>query len=110
MGAPALLAGKSAHDHALGELEQEAELERLRQIIVEDIALVVDNDALVALAQAGDDLALLAHLILLAEDPEVLVHRLGELVADRPRTLAVAAVEQNLEVALGIGFDGLGHL
>ena len=34
-----------------GELEQEAELERLRQVAVEDVALVLDDDALVALAQ-----------------------------------------------------------
>ena len=56
--AAALLAREPRHDHALGELEQEAELERLREIAVEDLALVLDVDVAVALAQAGDDLAL----------------------------------------------------
>src|SRR5262249_20087344 len=85
----ALPARKPGHDHALGELEQEAELERLRQVAVEDVPLVLDDDALVALAQPGDQLALLLHLVLAPEDAEVLVHRLRKLVADLPRTLAL---------------------
>src|SRR5205814_5264564 len=73
-------------------------------------ALVVDDDALEALTKAGDYLALLPHLVFPAEDAEVLVHRLGELVADRPRALALGSVEQAAEVALGVGLDRRGHL
>ena len=101
--AAALLAGEPADDHARGELEHEAELERLGQVAVEDLALVLDDDALVALAQALDDRPLLLHQLLAAEDAEVLVHRRRELVADPPGTLALGAVEQRLQVALGVG-------
>src|SRR5512132_4277135 len=89
-----LLARDARDDHAVGEVEQELELERLRQIVVEDLTLVVDNDALVALAQAGDDLTLSQHLILAPENAEVLMHRLRQLVADFPRTLAAVPLEQ----------------
>ena len=47
-------------------------------------------------------LALLLHLLLAAEDAEVHVHRLRELVADLPRPLALVAVEQRLQLALGV--------
>ena len=57
---------------------------------------------LVPAPQPFDDLALLLHLVLAAEDAEVLVHRLGELVADRPRPLAVLALEELLQLALGV--------
>src|SRR6478672_1187121 len=80
--AAALLAREARNDHALGELEQESKLERLRQVVVEDLPLVLDDDALEALAQPRDDLPLPLHLVLSAEDAEVLVHRLRELVAD----------------------------
>src|SRR6516225_9188035 len=46
----ALLACEPGNDHAVGELEQEAQLERLRQVGVEDSALVVDDHALVSVA------------------------------------------------------------
>jgi hypothetical protein len=96
----ALLPREPGDDHAVGELEQEAELQRLRQVVVEERSLVVDDHALVALAHACDELALLLHLRLAPEDAEVLVHRLRQLVSDRPRTLAVGAVEQRLQLAL----------
>ena len=72
--------------HARGEVEHVAELDRLRQVAVEDLALVLDHDAaLVALAQLVEDLDLLRHLLLAAEDAEVLEHRGAEVVADLPR-------------------------
>src|SRR5262249_14914606 len=101
--AAALLPGQAGDDHALGELEEESELEGLRQVGVEDLAFVLDDDALVALAEPLHDLALLEHLLLAAEDAEVLVHRLGELVADAPRSLSLVAVEEFGELALGVG-------
>ena len=55
MRAAALLAREARDEHAGGELEQEPELERLRQVVVEDLALVVDDDALVALTEVADD-------------------------------------------------------
>src|SRR5580765_5851106 len=70
--AAALLPREPGLDHAVRELEQEAELERLGQIAVEDVALVLDDHALEALAQAGDDVLLLEHLLHAAEDAEVL--------------------------------------
>src|SRR5205085_9837167 len=54
----------------------------------------------------GDDLALLLHLLLAPEDAEVLVHRLGELVADLPRALAVRTIEQLLQLALRVRLRG----
>ena len=101
--AAALLAGESRNDHAVRQLKQELELERLRQVVVEDLALVVDDDVLVALAQRLDDLSLFFHLILAPEDAEVLVHRPGKLLADAPRALAVRTVEQLLQVTLCVG-------
>src|SRR5204862_7595240 len=105
----ALLALDAAGNHAGGELEQEAELEGLREVVVEDVALVLDDDALVAFPEALDDLPLLSHLLLAAEDTEVLVHRSGQLVADRPGPLSFAAVEQLLQLALGVGLDRRRH-
>ena len=86
--AAALLPREAGDDHAVRKLEQEPELERLGQVVIEHVALVFDDYVLVALPEAGDDLRLLLHLLLAAEDAEVLVHRLGELVADPPRPLA----------------------
>src|SRR5580765_6989452 len=110
MSAATLLPRESGDDHALRELEEVAELESLRQVAVEDLALVLDVDACVTLAQAGDDLALPLHLFLAPEDAEVLVHRRRELVADLPRALARLALEQGVELSLGVALDGLGHL
>jgi phosphate starvation-inducible PhoH-like protein len=42
----ALFALDAARNHARGQLEQETELERLREIVVEDVALVLDDHAL----------------------------------------------------------------
>src|SRR5437868_2988717 len=64
VGAAALLALDARDDHALGEVEEEAELDRLREVAVEDLALVLDQHVLVALAETGHDLALLLHLAL----------------------------------------------
>src|SRR5439155_21261724 len=88
----------------------EAELERLCQVVVEDLALVVDDDALVAFAQFLDDLSLFFHLSRAPEDTEVLVHRLRELVADLPRAPAVGAVEQLLQIAFRVCLRRPGHL
>src|SRR5437763_13793300 len=93
--AATLLPLDARDDHALGEVEQEAELDRLREVAVEDLALVLDEHALVAVAEAGHDPALLLHLVLAPEDAEVLVHRGGELVAGAPRALAGAAPGQS---------------
>ena len=106
VSAAALLALDSADDHAGSEIEQEAELERLREVVVEHLPLVLDDDALVALAERLDELALAAHLVLSAEDAEVLVHRRRELVADRPRPLATVAVEERAQLPLGVDLDG----
>src|SRR5207244_1853944 len=89
-------------DHARGKIEEVADLERLRQVAVEDVTLVLDDDALVALAQGLDDLHLLLHLLFAAEDAEVPVHGLREVVADRPRPLALRAAEQAPQLALGV--------
>src|SRR3954470_16619594 len=86
--AAALLAPDAGLDHAKGGVEHVAELDRLREVAVEDLALVLDVDVPVALAQVGEDLELPHHLLLLPEDAEVLEHRLAELVADLPRPLA----------------------
>src|SRR5215212_5134878 len=102
MGAPALLARDPGLEHARGDVEEIAELDRLREIGVEDVALVLDDNVRVPLAEALDDSDLLQHLILPAEDAEVLQHRLPQLVADLPRALAARAAEQLLQLALGI--------
>src|SRR5436189_5079318 len=70
--APALLALDAARNHAGGEVEQEPELERLREIVVEDVALVLDDYPLVAFPESLDDLPLLSPLLLAAEDAKVL--------------------------------------
>src|SRR5262249_24679274 len=110
VSASALLARDTADGHAVRELEQEAELDRLRQVAVEHVALVVDHDVLVALAEVGHDLALLLHLRLAPEDAEVLVHRLGESVANDPRTLAVASLEQRAELTFCVGLRRPGDV
>src|SRR6185295_19558661 len=52
----ALLARETRDHHGRGQLEQEAELERLREVAVEDVALVLDEDPVIALAKPPDDL------------------------------------------------------
>src|SRR3990172_2167283 len=106
VGAAALLAGDPALEHAGRDVEQVAELERLREVGVEDRTLVLDDDAPVPLPQPGDDLLLAQHLLLAPEDAEVLEHRGAELVADLVGALALAAVEQLLQLALGVRDDG----
>src|SRR4029078_2071427 len=103
VGAAALLPGEPGLDHAGRELQEEAELERLREIVVENIALVVDDDALVAVAEAGDDRPLALHLLLAAEDAEVFVHRRRHLVAYRMRPLALGSVEELVDLPLRVG-------
>src|SRR5207247_10802273 len=61
VGAPALLALEARADHGGRAPPHVAELARLRQVVVEDLALVLDDDVLVALAQAADDPLLLLH-------------------------------------------------
>ena len=56
----------------------------------------------IALGEAVEDLDLARHLLLAAEDAEVLEHRVAEVVADLPRPLALAHVEQRLQLALGV--------
>src|SRR5947199_311919 len=76
--------------HARREVEAVAELDRLGQVGVEEVALVLHDDTLgVALAEALDDLDLLLHLVAVAEDTEVLEHRRAEVVADLEGPLAV---------------------
>src|SRR2546423_662477 len=84
VGAAALLAREAGGDHAERGVEHVPELDRLREVAVEDVALVFDHDALVALAEVFDDLDLLRHLLLAAEDGEVLEHRVAKLLADLP--------------------------
>ena len=67
-------------------------------------------EPLVPLPQALDDLGLLSHLVVEPKHAEVLVHRRGELVADRPRPLPFRAIEQLLELPLRIRFDRLRNL
>ncbi len=100
--AAALLARKPGLHHDPGEVEHGAELERLREISVEDVALVLDDDALVPLAEPLDDLELALHPLGVAEDAEVLEHRRTELVADLPRALTLPAIEQGSKIALGV--------
>ena len=106
VGAAALPPLHPGGDHTDGQIEQVAELERLGEVAVEDLAAVVDEHLAVALAQAFQDLELAAHLALFAEDAEVLVHRGAQLVADRARALAFAAIEQLRQLALGVGEGG----
>ncbi len=51
MGAAGFRAVEGGVDEEASVIEQEAELQRLREIVVEDVALVVDDDPLVALAE-----------------------------------------------------------
>jgi hypothetical protein len=65
------------------------------EVVVEQHPLVVDDHALVTLAQTRDRLDLLLHRPLAPEQPEVLVHRDRELGADAPtdvRATSCAAI------------------
>src|SRR4051812_33750708 len=100
MGATALPAPDAALDHAQSSVEHVPELDRLSQVGVEDVALVLDIDVLVPLAQLEQDLALAHHLVLLAEHREVVEHRRPELLADLPRALTGRPVEQRAQLPL----------
>lgn len=79
--AAALLAVARRHDDDLGDVEQEPELHRLEKIGVEPLALVVDVDVLVALAQFLDDVEDLTERLLGAEDLGLAVHLVLQLLA-----------------------------
>src|SRR5437868_15332371 len=53
MGAPALGAGQGADDERLGQVDEEAQLDRLGEVVVEDLALVLDRDPAETLAEAA---------------------------------------------------------
>src|SRR4029078_10403764 len=90
-----LLARDTCLKHARTEVEEIAELDRLGEVAVEDGALVLDHHApVVPPAELVDDPDLRLHLVRVAEDAEVLEHRLAELVADLPRPLAVRDAEK----------------
>ena len=94
MRAAALLPREAGLDHARGELEEEAELERLRHVVVEERPLVVDDHVLVPLEQTRDERPLPPHLVFSPEDAEVLVHRPCHLVTDRMRAFAFGTPEE----------------
>src|SRR5581483_7525143 len=73
-------------------------------------ALVLDHDVAIALAEALDDLDLVRHLLLTAEDGEVLEHRRPELLPELPGTLAVLALEELLELRLDVPLGRLRHV
>src|SRR6266542_2857057 len=52
VGAAALGAGEGADHKGLGQVDEEAELDGLGEVVVEDLALVLDGHPLVAVAQA----------------------------------------------------------
>src|SRR5206468_11615620 len=99
-----------ALDHAQRRVEHVAELDRLREVAVEDVALVLDVDVVVPLSQLEQDLALAHHLVLLAEDGEVVEHGRSELLPNLPRTLAGRPVEQRAQLPLGIALERLRHI
>ncbi len=105
MRSPALLSGDSGDEHGVRDVKEKAELERLGQVVVEDRTLIVDENALVTLAERVDDFTLPLHLLRAAEDAEVFVHRQAKLVADPPRALAVRPIEQFRQLAPGIPLD-----
>src|SRR4029079_8330378 len=87
--------------HARGQVEHVAELDRLCEVVVEDRALVLDDHApCIAAPEVIDDPDLRLHTIGITEDTEVLEHRLTELVADLPRTLPGIDVEDLLDPRL----------
>ena len=92
--------------------------DRLRQMLA-DLHMpgaleALDEHALEAITEAGHDLALLLHLVLPAEDTEVLVHRGGEVVADAGGSTRASAglpglpepYETVLHGVLGVGPGG----
>ena len=108
MGATTLLAGNPGLEHARRDVEQVAELDRLGEVAVEDVALVLDHDAtVVALAETLDHLHLRLHLLGAPEDTEVVEHRLAQLVTNRPRALAFGVREQSPDPGLRVGPRGL---
>ena len=109
MGTARLLPREAGLEHHRGEVEQVAQLDRLRQVAVEHGALVLDHDpAIVAGLQLADHLDLLLHPLGIPEDAEVLEHRLAELVADLPRPLTGRVVQQPLDPRLGVAPRRLG--
>src|SRR4029077_9526729 len=96
----ALLARDTGLQHARREVDHVAELDRLCQVAVEDLAFVLDDDtALVSLTELVDDLDLTGHLLLAAEDAEVLEHRRAEVVPDLPRPFPARDIEQPFQHA-----------
>src|SRR5690242_2260031 len=110
VGAAALLADDTGADHAERGVEHVPELDRLREVAVEDLALVLHVDVRVALPEPLEDFDLLRHPVLRAEDGEVLEHRVAELLAQLPGPLAVLPVEQVANLRLGVPLHRLRHL
>src|SRR4051794_447413 len=108
-----LLALERPGDDALGHVEHVPQFEDREHVLVEHRAAVVDPGALGLLAKPADDLVRLGEPLFVAEDGDVAVQRLPELVLDRrhPAT-AVLAVDDLVELVvlvLDLRADDLGH-
>ncbi len=95
-GVPAagLVAGQRARDHAFGEIEQEAQLDRFQQLGVVTPTPVRDADPLVTAFQSGDVGDRLLERRLGAVHRRVDVHRLLKFAADRSHVLRTRAVPE----------------
>ena len=111
MTAAALLAVARGDDDDLGDVEQEAELDRLEQIGVVALALVVDVDVLEALAQLLDDTQHVGEGLVGAEHLGVLVHLVLQLLAQHRDPLGAGACPEALDepAHLGGGVFGERH-
>ena len=99
----ALLARQRGDDGGLGAVEQVADLAGLQQVRVEHHALVGDRDLGVALAQLADLAERLVQHGLVAVDPDVVHHHVGQVLADLRGRLATGRRAQ----ALDLGTHGL---
>src|SRR5581483_1146411 len=87
VGAPALPARKGGRDGRLGAVEQVAELARLEQVRVERPPPVLDRDPPIPLAQPTDRRLRLREERLVAEDPDLVHHHVGQLAPEVGRAL-----------------------
>src|SRR6056297_336734 len=82
VGAAELVAGERAERDGLTEVDEVLHLDGVDEVRVERARGVVDVDVLVLLADLADVLQCLLQALLVAEDVDVLGHRLLKLLAD----------------------------
>ena len=109
MGAATFLPAECAHGDGQRDLQQELYFQRLNEVGVEDLSLVLDAHLVCSDLQGLERGYSFAHGLLRAEDAEVEAHGLAEIVAYLPGSLGTWVGQQGFQPLFLVAQDPLGN-